>query len=70
LSIDDSYPETLAMTCLITGFMADDYESAIEMADRVRSTSIHIGPGSTEAGSIKLRDCRKKQSGALNTPFA
>jgi adenylate cyclase len=34
LSIDDSDPETLAMTCLITGFMVDDYESAIEMADR------------------------------------
>jgi len=34
LSIDDGDPETLAWACMISAFMVDDCEGAIELADR------------------------------------
>src|SRR5712691_7944739 len=34
LSIDDSDPETLAMTCINSAFMVGDSEGSIDMADR------------------------------------
>ena len=71
LSIDDSDPETLAMAAVVSAFMVGDCESEIEMADR----AVALNPNSfdawnAEAGSIELRGCRRKRSGALNVPFA
>jgi TolB-like protein len=34
LSVDNSDPETLALACVTLAFVAGDYESAVEMADR------------------------------------
>ena len=71
LSIDDGDPDTLARASLTSAFMVGDSESEIEMATgRSRSTQIHLTHGTAEAGSIELRGCRRKRSGALNVPFA
>jgi len=65
LSDDDDDPEKLAWVSLISAYMVGDSEGEIEMADR--AVALH---GSAEAGSIELRGCRRKRSGALNAPFA
>ena len=71
LSVDDSDPDTLAMAALISAFMVGDCESEIEMADRAVALNPNsFNDGTTEDGSIKLRGCRRKGSGALNVPFA
>ena len=71
LSIDDGDPDTLARASVISAFMVGDSEAEIEMADR----AVALNPnswshGTAEAGSIELRGCRRKRSGALNVPFA
>ena len=71
LSIDDGDPDTLAWAAVISAFMVGDSESEIEMADR----AVALNPnsfqhGTAEAGSIELRGCRRKRSGALNAPCA
>jgi hypothetical protein len=70
LSVDNSDPETLALACVTLAFVAGDYESAVEMADRaVALTKIHLRHGTLEAGSIFLLGCRRKRSGALSVAF-
>ena len=43
LSIDESDPDTLAWTCIITAHMVGDFESAIEMADRAVALNPNCG---------------------------
>jgi adenylate cyclase len=45
LSIDNSDPETLALACATLAFVAGDYQSAVEMADR----AVVLNPNSFEA---------------------
>jgi len=45
LSVDNSDPETLALACVTLAFVAGDYESAVEMADR----AVALNPNSFEA---------------------
>jgi adenylate cyclase len=42
LSVDDGDPDTLALVAFASAFMVDDYESAMEMADR----SVALNPNS------------------------
>ena len=72
LSIDDGDPDTLAMAAIISAFMVGDSESEIEMADRAvaLNPNSYFGMEHAEAGSIEMRGCRRKRSGALNVPFA
>ena len=66
LSIDDGDPETLARASVISAFLVGDSEAEIEMADR----AVALNPNSwitwhCRGGSIELRGCRRKRSGAL-----
>ena len=71
LSVDDSDPETLATAAVISAFMVGDCKVRSKwLTGRSRSTQIHLTHGTAEAGSIELRGCRRKRSGALNVPFA
>jgi adenylate cyclase len=54
LSLDDSDPDTLAAAAVISAFMADDIESAIEMADR----AVALNPNSFGAWSARGWVCR------------
>jgi len=71
LSLDDSDPETLAFACVTLAFLTGDFQSSIEMADR----AVALNPNSFNAwhnrvGSIYLRGCQRRRSGALNVPSA
>jgi adenylate cyclase len=71
LSVDDGDPDTLAWAASVSAFMVGDSESEIEwLTGRSRSIQVHLMHGAPEAGSIKLRGCRRKRSGALSVPFA
>ncbi len=45
MNLDDGDPDTLAWTCLISAFMVDDCEGALEMADR----AVALNPNSFNA---------------------
>ncbi len=67
LSVEDDDPDTMAIAAVVFAFLVGDCESAVEMADRAVALIRH---GTTEVGSIKLRGCQRRRSGALNVPSA
>jgi adenylate cyclase len=70
LSIDDGDPDTLAWAAFISAYIVGLKAQSKWLTERSRSTQIHFSHGTAEAGSIKLRGCGRKRSGALNVPFA
>jgi len=71
LSADTGDPDTLALASANIAFMIGDCESAIEIADRAPA----LNPNSFFAWNFRgwfttLPGCPRKQSGALNAPFA
>jgi adenylate cyclase len=71
LSVDDGDPEILAWVSMTSAYVASDFESAIEIADRAVALNANsFDVWYCKAGSIEMRGCRKKRSVALNVPCA
>jgi adenylate cyclase len=71
LSLDDGDQDTLARASAISAFWSVIVKVRSRwQTGRSPSTQIHFTHGTAEAGSIKLRGCRRNRSGALSVPFA